>query len=100
MHTTSLLTTLLLAAIPTLAARPSIDFYSTSNCASGSGPTGSFGPIPTDVCQDLTGFHTGPAFGAKVTGPYPAGCTCESYPIPPYTTLAVQFSSLLGIWGV
>lgn len=78
MYGTSLLSTIVLAASAALAARPGINFYSESDCTPETTFDGSYGPIPSDVCQVLTGFHPdGPAFGAKVTKAYPPGCTCE-----------------------
>ncbi|KAF2661626.1 hypothetical protein K491DRAFT_687394 [Lophiostoma macrostomum CBS 122681] len=73
----TLLATLLLAASTALAARPSIQLYSTANCGDGT-EDGTFGPIPTDVCQTLTG-STSPALGAEVLGGYPTDCTYRFY---------------------
>lgn len=63
----------LLAAATSVAARPDVQLFNTANCAPNTeGAT--FGPIPTDRCQTISGN----ALGAKVRGAVAASCTCKS----------------------
>ncbi|KAF2177938.1 hypothetical protein K469DRAFT_754882 [Zopfia rhizophila CBS 207.26] len=86
MYTKAIITSLVLALTGVQAAPsanltprqglPQVSLFNELSCQN---PNGSFDPIPTNLCQTISGGPNGPAFGGRVDGNFPGQCTYVFY---------------------